>query len=183
MDSDATNSEDDVPIVDFLHSLDDDEEPQISIQLLMLLTNRPTRQLGHNYVLTGREYVLEQLYGHLENLFEMCRMHRDTFKAIVQLIQGRNLLPSSSISTEESLMMFLRTIAHSDNNREIQDRFSHFEETVHWHFANVLTVLPVLAPEVIKLPNINIVPPEIRYNPKYWPWFKVQSDYIHKLKI
>ncbi|EXC29163.1 hypothetical protein L484_005675 [Morus notabilis] len=102
----------------------------------------------------------------------MCRMHRDTFEAIVQLIRGRNLLPSSSLSAEESLMMFLRTVAHSDHNREIQDRFCHSGETVHQHFDNMLTALSALAPDVIKLPNMNIVPPEIQHNPKYWPWFK-----------
>ena len=97
----------------------------------------------------------------------MCRMHRDTFEAIVQLIRGRNLLPSSSISAEESLMMFLRTIAHSDHNREIQNRFSHSGEIVHRYFANVVIALSALAPEVIKPPNMNIVSRKIQYNPKY----------------
>ncbi|XP_024021718.1 uncharacterized protein LOC112091698 [Morus notabilis] len=167
MDSDTTNSEDNVTIVDFLNSSDDDEEANIFVQLLMSLTNRLNRQPRHNSALTGREYALEQLYGHPENMFEICCMHRDTFEAIVRLIQDRNLLPSLSISTEESLMMFLRTIALSDRNREIQDRFVHSGETVHRYFVNVLTALSALAPDVIKPPNMNIVPPKIRYNPKY----------------
>ena len=180
MDSD---SEIDVRAVDFLQSSDDDEQPQHYIQLLMSIGNRQTRQPRWNSALTGQEYVLEQLQGHPENLFEMCRMHRDTFEAIVQLIRVRNLLPSSRVSAEESLMMFLRTIAHSDRNREIQDRFCHSGETVHRHFDNMLTALSALAPDVIKLPNMNIVPPEIQHNPKYWPWFKVQSDSAHILLI
>ena len=103
MDSD---SEIDVRAVEFLQSSDDDEQPQHYIQLLMSVGNRRTRQPRRNSALTGREYVLEQLHGHPKNLFEMCRMHRDTFEAIVQLIRVRNLLPSSRVSTEESLMMF-----------------------------------------------------------------------------
>ena len=180
MDSDSEN---DARAVDFLQSSDDDEQPQHYIQLLMSVRNRRTRQPRRNSALTGREYVLEQLHGHPENLFEMCRMHRDTFEAIVQLIRVRNLLPPSRVSAEESLMMFLRTVAHSDRNREIQDRFCHSGETVHRHFDNMLTALSALAPDVIKLPNMNIVPPEIQHNPKYWPWFKVQSDSAHILLI
>jgi hypothetical protein len=98
-------------------------------------------------------------------------MYKDPFIAIVGLI--RQFLPPGHISPEESFMMFMKVLAHSDRNRAIQDRFNHSGETISRHFGYVLDAITQLTPNVIKHPGYTTTPPEIANNPKYWPWFKV----------
>ena len=133
---------------------------------------RIERQPRRTTTESGSEYV----YAMLSNpngapLFEMCRMSKDPFIAIVGLI--RQFLPPGHISAEESFMMFMKVLAHSDRNRVVQDRFNHSGETVSRHFGYVLDAITHLTPNVIKHPGYTTTPPEIVNNPKYWPWFKV----------
>jgi len=168
-----------------MDSSDDDDVLMVNATLRR---NRRNRRMLYNQMLeesqrlerlprrttteSGSQYVYAMLNNpNREPLFEMCRMYKEPFIAIVGLI--RHLLPPGHISPEESFMMFMKVLAHSDRNRAIQDRFNHSGETVSRHFGNVLHAITQLAPEVIKHPGYTTTPPEIANNPKYWPWFKV----------
>ena len=61
--------------------------------------------------------------------------------------------------------MFLCALAHSNTNREIQERFQHSGETVSRHFHSVLQALNRLVPHYINLPNENQIPETIASNP------------------
>lgn len=106
-------------------------------------SRRIERQPRRTTTESGSEYVYAMLNNpNGEPLFEMCRMYKDPFIAIVGLI--RHLLPPGHISPEESFMMFMKVLAHSDRNRVVQDRFNHSGETISRHFGNVLDAITQL---------------------------------------
>ncbi|CAL5397819.1 unnamed protein product [Camellia sinensis] len=50
------------------------------------------------------------------------------------------------------------------------NRFQHSNETIHRHFVLMMRALGNLAPFIIQPPNMAVIPPEIRYDKRYWPW-------------
>ncbi|CAL5400991.1 unnamed protein product [Camellia sinensis] len=70
-----------------------------------------------------------------------------------------------------SLAMFLFICGQSSRTRNAGDRFQHSNETIHRHFVLMMRALGNLAPFIIQPPNMAVIPPEIRYDKRYWPWF------------
>ncbi|OLL23701.1 putative nuclease HARBI1, partial [Neolecta irregularis DAH-3] len=52
------------------------------------------------------------------------------------------------------------------------ERFQHSGQTISKYFLEVLHSLVKLYPEVVQLPDPNIIPEEILKNPKFYPYFK-----------
>ncbi|KAK0604805.1 hypothetical protein LWI29_019629 [Acer saccharum] len=71
--------------------------------------------------------------------------------------------------------MFLFIVAHSVTSRIVAERFQHSTETVHRQFKRVLKAICGLAPHIIRPSTQGETPPEIRENPKYYPYFQISS--------
>ena len=55
------------------------------------------------------------------------------------------------------------------------ERFQYSGETISRHFRKVLKAVCRLGKEIITPPSFDTTPPEILFNPKYYPFFKVRS--------
>ncbi|XP_076937704.1 uncharacterized protein LOC143605503 [Bidens hawaiensis] len=79
-----------------------------------------------------------------------------------------------NISIEESVGIFLMTLAHGCTNRFVQESFNNFGETIHRHFYKVLAFVLKMSAEIIKLAASynHDVPAHILNNPRYYPLFK-----------
>ncbi|KAJ6532635.1 hypothetical protein B0H19DRAFT_858648, partial [Mycena capillaripes] len=72
------------------------------------------------------------------------------------------------VSSEEQLAIFLRIAVTGLGNREQQERFQRSGDTIS---KSMLLVKPSFYASYVKLPPQEI-PPEIRNNPHYYPFFK-----------
>ncbi|XP_058733700.1 protein ALP1-like [Vicia villosa] len=74
----------------------------------------------------------------------------------------------------EALTMFLWSCAHSETNRNIQNKFGKSGETVSRKFSEVLESVCLLAKEIVKPPDFNFeeIPSKIRDDNRYWPHFQ-----------
>ena len=133
---------------------------------------KPCRTSSH----TGYLFIQDILNGHERRCYEVFRLQVPVFKMLcVDLVQSYGLKPSRHISVEESVAIFLITLAHGCGNRLLQETFSHSGETIHRHFYKVLKAVLRLSADIIK-PNASYneeVPPQILNNPRYYPFFKV----------
>ena len=59
-----------------------------------------------------------------------------------------------SMSVIEKVGMFLYTLASSVSNMEVQERFQYSSETINKYFNKVLSVMCLLAIEIIKLVDL-----------------------------
>lgn len=75
---------------------------------------------------------------------------------------------------EESVGIFLMTLAHGCSNRFVQEAFNHSGETIHRHFHKVLDAVLRMSVDIIKpASNYNEDTPQyILNNPRYYPYFK-----------
>ena len=69
-------------------------------------------------------------------------------------------------------------IDQKESNQIVADRFQHTEQTISHHFEKALKIVVRYVKELIMPPSFAETPPEIRCNPKYYPYFKVFS-YVH----
>ncbi|KAI9117843.1 hypothetical protein K1719_011258 [Acacia pycnantha] len=123
--------------------------------------------------LTGAEWVLELRFGHSDRIYEAFRMERFVFNKLCTLmIQKGWLADSRYVSVDEQLGIFLYLIGHGSSNRNVCERFQRSGQTISKYFRKVLTTMLQLAHEIIKPPPLDMVPMEIRDNPKHFPYFK-----------
>ncbi|XP_060969893.1 uncharacterized protein LOC133037093, partial [Cannabis sativa] len=129
-----------------------------------------------NSALSGHEYVMEVLHGHDSRCYDLFRMDKDVFKLFCGVLKEKNLLKNSRyLSVEEQVAMFLFVIGHNERHRVIVERFQHSTSTTSEYFRKVLKEVCRLSKELITPPLFNVVPSEIRFNPKYYPFFKVKK--------
>ncbi|KAJ6467015.1 hypothetical protein C8R45DRAFT_757011, partial [Mycena sanguinolenta] len=78
------------------------------------------------------------------------------------------------VSSTEQLAIFLRIAVTGLGNREHQERFQRSGETISKCFHRILNMLvsPAFYGRYVKLPDPNVVPPEILGNRHYYPFFK-----------
>ncbi|KAI9118135.1 hypothetical protein K1719_010467 [Acacia pycnantha] len=81
------------------------------------------------------------------------------------------LHPSRELTSLEALSMFLWTCAHSETNRNVQNRFGKSGETISRKFSEVLDSLCSPAKEIVRPPDFQFeeVPSQIRGNEKCVP--------------
>lgn len=65
----------------------------------------------------------------------------------------------------------MKIVGENASNRAVQDRFQHSGDTIHRHFYSVLNAFLQLYKEYVTLPS-STTPPQIRHNPKLFPYFK-----------
>ncbi|CAL5365309.1 unnamed protein product [Camellia sinensis] len=101
------------------------------------------------------------------------RMSKDAFATLVSMLKRTQFLrdnPQSKV--EEQVAKFLHIIGHNLRNRTIKFFYRRSGETVSRHFHQVLKAIISLEDIFLKQPDGFNCPPEIRNNPKYWPYFK-----------
>ncbi|XP_060971415.1 protein ALP1-like isoform X1 [Cannabis sativa] len=135
----------------------------------LYLTKEPCR----NSALSGHEYVMEVLHGHDSRCYDLFRMDKDVFKLFCGVLKEKKLLKNSRyLSVEEQVAMFLFVIGHNERHRVVAERFQHSTSTTSEYFRKVLKAVCRLSKELITPPLFDVVPSEIRFNPKYYPFFK-----------
>ncbi|KAL7163918.1 hypothetical protein ACSBR2_039934 [Camellia fascicularis] len=105
------------------------------------------------------------------------RMSKDAFATLVSMLKRTQFLrdnPQSKV--EEQVAKFLHIIGHNLRNRTIKFFYRRSSETVSRHFHQVLKAIISLEDIFLKQPDGFNCPPEIRNNPKYLPYFKVEGD-------
>ncbi|XP_045797408.1 putative nuclease HARBI1 [Trifolium pratense] len=107
--------------------------------------------------------------------YNMFRMETHAILKLEKLLVSRGWLhPSKEMTSLEALAMFLWSCAHSETNRNIQNKFGKSGETVSRKFTEVLESLCLLAKEIVKPPDFNFVeiPSKIKDDRRYWPYFE-----------
>ncbi|XP_062075405.1 protein ALP1-like [Humulus lupulus] len=98
----------------------------------------------------------------------------------IQLFQDMNMLwkcctgigNSRYLSVEEQVAMFLFVIGHNERHRVVAERFQHSISTTSHYFRKVLKAICRLSKELITPPSFDVTPPQIRFDPRYYPFFK-----------
>ena len=127
-------------------------------------------------ILRGGDWVGELLTGTDERFFDAVRMTKPCFTALVETLTTRGLLTlnkQSRVSPEESMVIFMRTVAMHTRFRDHEERFQHSKETIWRHLHRVSKALNHLAKEFIPPPNFNEIPNRILDNPQFYPYFQV----------
>ncbi|XP_056164296.1 uncharacterized protein LOC130137373 [Syzygium oleosum] len=125
-----------------------------------------------NSVLTGPEWVSELLHGHSDRVYEAFRMERHVFLNLYGLLKSRGWLADSRyVRVDEQVAMFLLMICHKNSNRAVCERFQRSGETVSKYFGAVLKAVLELAKEITVPPSFDVVPEEIRIEPKFNRYF------------
>ena len=119
------------------------------------------------------KFVDQVLNGTNEACMENFRMDKHVFYKLCDIFQTRGLLKHTSrIKIEEQLAIFMYIIGHNLRTRAVQELFKYSGETISRHFNNVLNAIITISLEFFKPPGSEI-PPEIREDPRFYPYFKV----------
>ncbi|CAI0546056.1 unnamed protein product [Linum tenue] len=85
-------------------------------------------------------------------------MDKDTFLALCEeLKQNGGLKSTTRVTVEEKVAIFLKTIGHANDFRDIAERFQHSTTTISKYFDKVLKVVVKLANKIIVPPNFDNV--------------------------
>ncbi|KAL4580225.1 hypothetical protein LXL04_016410 [Taraxacum kok-saghyz] len=136
---------------------------------------RMTRTPVHTSEHTGNKFMLDILNGNNKQCYDMFRMHVPVFRQLcTTLVSKYKLKQTRHVSIEDSVGIFLVTLAHGCSNRFLQEIFNHSGETVHRHFYAVLAAVLKMSADLIKpAGNYNdVVPNYILNNRRYYPMFK-----------
>ena len=118
--------------------------------------------------------MLEILNGHEARCYDCFRMNKDVFVLFCEELKERgNLKPSRYFTVQEQVAIFLLIISHNQRNRLVAERFQHSGHTISIYFNKVLKAICRIGVYIIRPPSFDVVPPQIRFNPKYYPFFKV----------
>ncbi|KAL6532314.1 hypothetical protein OROGR_014284 [Orobanche gracilis] len=134
---------------------------------------KPTPQPQRTSKLKGHEWVVEVLNGHPRNCYETFRMTSSQFIKLCDLLKERNKLKDTRfLIVQEQVAIFLLIICQTVRTRLAGDRFQHSVDTIHRHFKRVLKAICSLSKYFIVPPSFDEVAEEIRFNPRYYPFFK-----------
>ncbi|KAI8570714.1 hypothetical protein RHMOL_Rhmol01G0057700 [Rhododendron molle] len=129
--------------------------------------------------LSGQEYTTFLLTSHPQNIKDMLRVDKHTFRALAVELVRRGLLEwdHKNLSVEESLAIFLYICGQNARERVVADRFQRSLDTISRHFNIIRRAICNLAPFIIRPPNLHETPPEILHDGRYYPWFKFTFVY------
>ncbi|KAK3218858.1 hypothetical protein Dsin_012828 [Dipteronia sinensis] len=125
--------------------------------------------------LTGYAFVQELLNGHLVRMHNMFRMDAPVFLDLCQTLEQSQLLEDDRhVTVIEAVGMCLYILSHGAVMRVVAESFQRSKDTVYRQFKRVLKGLCGLAPNIIReqTRGQQPPPPEIRNNPKFYPYFK-----------
>ncbi|XP_056172358.1 uncharacterized protein LOC130139431 [Syzygium oleosum] len=168
----------------------DFDKDELNILLAWLCTawlhrSMHRRERIRDSVLTRPQWVSELLHGHSDRVYEAFRMERHVFLNLCGLLKSRGWLADSRyIRVDELVAMFLLMICHKNSNRALCKRFQRSGQTISKYFGEVLKAVLKLAKETIVPPSFDVVPEEIRIEPKFNRYFKgcvgaIDGTHIH----
>ncbi|KAL5567609.1 hypothetical protein UlMin_024184 [Ulmus minor] len=135
--------------------------------------NRIQRMPMHTSIRTGHQYMLELINDHPDRLFNKIRMYRPCFEMLIQVLRQQTALQNSRFLTlEEQVMIFIYVISQKATNRMAMEDWQHSGSTISIVFTRICKAIASLSPIFIKPSNFDDVPDEIRFNPKYYPYFQ-----------
>ncbi|KAL5580016.1 hypothetical protein UlMin_012458 [Ulmus minor] len=135
--------------------------------------NRIQRMPMHTSIRTGHQYMMELINDHPDRLFNKIRMYRPCFEMLIQVLRQQTALQNSRFLTlEEQVMIFIYVISQKATNRMAMEDWQHSGSTISIVFTRICKAIASLSPIFIKPPNLDDVPDEIRFNPKYYPYFQ-----------
>ncbi|CAH9083901.1 unnamed protein product [Cuscuta epithymum] len=84
-------------------------------------------------------FITEVLQGHIIRCYQDFRLHKEVFISVCEDLKCHyGFVESRELSIEESLGIFLMTLAHGVGNRLVQETFKYSGETIHRHFHLIL---------------------------------------------
>ncbi|CAI9285640.1 unnamed protein product [Lactuca saligna] len=168
MDSDDSNSSNDNE--ECVMEEDREFEMLCGLALKGIILARNLRTPCHTSDRTGHMFITEVLNGHPRRCYELFRLNVPVFRQLcLDLTTNYGLQQTRKVSIEESVGIFLMTLAHGCSNRFVQEFFNHSGETIHRHFHTVLEAVLKLSADIIK-PDANYnddVPEYILNNPRF----------------
>lgn len=100
-------------------------------------------------------------------------MEPDVFINLCEALKVYDKLEHSRyLTVQEQVCIFLLTSDHNERNRVVQERFQHSGQTISKYFNRVLKAVCRLGKQVIRPPDFDEVPAEIRHNPCFYSFFK-----------
>ncbi|KAH7847461.1 hypothetical protein Vadar_026337 [Vaccinium darrowii] len=154
-----SSDDDDLMDLEFLSMSDEDEVEKI-----------PQR----TFMVTGQQWTKFLMTEHPQTIKDLLRVDQHTFRTLVDLLVAKGQLKwdHMRLSVEESLAIFLYICGQSERHRVAAHWFQHSTDTISRHFKVMRRALCSVAPFVIRPPNLEVTPPEILNDGRYYPWFK-----------
>jgi len=129
----------------------------------------------HTSILTGEMWVQELIAGHPKRIRTELGMRRNIFLQFVQTLMLSGLKPGRFVSYEEQAAIFLYACVTGLSTRRLGERFQRSNDTISHYFRAVLRIVSSLPfyGNYVCLPSATFpIPPEIRSNPKFFPFFE-----------
>ncbi|KAK8936361.1 hypothetical protein KSP39_PZI013880 [Platanthera zijinensis] len=124
---------------------------------------------------TGAKWIKELLEGHPDRIHDAFRMSKRIFVDLLHKLEADHELQGSQrTSSREVLGITLYILAQGGSLRLTKERFQHSTETISRYFSAGLKSLLLLSVDAIKPIDRQFrdIPAEIRYDPRYMPYFK-----------
>ena len=147
----------------------------------------------HDSALSGAAWVCELLRGHPKRIRKELGVHKHIFRALIVALQDAGHRQSKFVTLEEQLAIFLYTCVTGLSLVHVCERFQRATETASKYVYSYVIIVMIAnlvccryflkmllffssAPfynDYVKLPRADApIPPEIRNNPKFYPFFK-----------
>jgi len=147
----------------------------------------------HDSALSGAAWVCELLTGHPKRIRKELGVHKHVFRALIVALQEAGHTRSKFVTLEEQLAIFLYTCVTGLSLIHVCERFQRAPETASKYVYPYVIIVMIAdlvccryflkmlfffssAPfynDYVKLPHANApIPPEIRNNSKFYPFFK-----------
>ena len=96
------------------------------------------------------------------------------FEMLIQVFKQHIRLQNTKYLTfEEHVMIFIYVISQKATNRMAIEDWQHSGSIISVVFTRICKAIASLPGNFIMQPNFDKVPDEIRWNPKYYPYFQV----------
>lgn len=133
------------------------------------------KEVDHSSEPKRTKFVDDVLKGPNEGCLENFRMDKEAFYKLCNMLHGRGLLRHTNrIKIEEQLGIFMFIVGHNLRTRAVQELFRYSGETISRHFNNVLSAIIAVSLEMFQPPKSE-VPPAIREDPQFYPYFLVRK--------
>ncbi|KAK6142259.1 hypothetical protein DH2020_022607 [Rehmannia glutinosa] len=153
-----------------MESSDDEKDANAEVSL--------PKELGHYSESKSIKFVEDVLKGPNESCLENFRMDKQLFYKLCDMLRTRGLLRHTNrIKIEEQLAIFMFIVGHNLRTRAVQDLFRYSGETISRHFNNVLNAIMTVSLDFFQPPKSD-VPPEIREDARFYPYFAVSKYYL-----
>ncbi|KAB1213187.1 hypothetical protein CJ030_MR5G024773 [Morella rubra] len=166
---------------------DDDLRERLMIANFFILDGRRRRHRRRLRMwpvgLSGADYIQQVLNNpNPTNCRWQFRVGPSVFQLLADtLLEEGRYQPTSGVTVEEALGMFMKVIGFGTTQRDLADRFCRSLQTV-WSCVHKILDAVLNVGHIIIRPRhtIGVVHPHISGNPKYDPWFR---GHLRKLEM